>query len=95
MRHHLQSAGGPATVGRRCHLFLRESLDTDRIAASYDQGVLTLRIPVAEQAKPRKVEITAGTDAQPANSTSGWWSSDTRLTIGLAGVAVWTNRRGR
>ena len=50
---------------------VRESLDTDRIAASYDQGVLTLRIPVAEQAKPRKVEITAGTDAQPANSTSG------------------------
>jgi HSP20 family protein len=41
------------------------------MAASYDQGVLTLRIPVAEQAKPRKVEITAGTDAQPANSTSG------------------------
>jgi HSP20 family protein len=41
------------------------------MAASSDQGVLTLRIPVAEQAKPRKVEITAGTDAQPANSTSG------------------------
>jgi hypothetical protein len=30
-----------------------------------------LRLTVAEQAKPRKVEITAGTDAQPAISTSG------------------------
>jgi HSP20 family protein len=46
-------------------LFLGESLDTDRVGASYDRGVLTLRIPVAEQAKPRKVEVTAGADAQP------------------------------
>ena len=41
-------------------LFLGESLDTDRINASYENGVLTLTIPVAEQAKPRKVEIAAG-----------------------------------
>lgn len=41
-------------------LFLGEQLDTDRIAASYEHGVLTLTIPMAEQAKPRKVEITAG-----------------------------------
>ncbi|MCZ9345629.1 Hsp20/alpha crystallin family protein, partial [Streptomyces sp. TRM76130] len=34
-------------------LFLGETLDTERIDASYDAGVLTLRIPVAEQAKPR------------------------------------------
>ncbi len=38
-------------------LLLGESLDTDRIAARYDQGVLTITIPVAEQSKPRKVEI--------------------------------------
>ncbi|PRX45465.1 HSP20 family protein [Prauserella shujinwangii] len=38
-------------------LFLGESLDTDNIRASYDAGVLTLRIPVAEQAKPRKIAI--------------------------------------
>lgn len=37
-------------------LVLGENLDTDRIAACYDDGVLTLRIPVAEQAKPRKIE---------------------------------------
>jgi HSP20 family protein len=39
-------------------LFLGEQLDTDRIQAEYTDGVLRLRIPVAEQAKPRKIEIT-------------------------------------
>jgi HSP20 family protein len=45
-------------------LFLGEGLDADRVEASYDNGVLTVRIPVAEQAKPRKVEVTAGTGAR-------------------------------
>jgi HSP20 family protein len=39
-------------------LFLGESLDRDHIAAVYEDGVLTITIPVAEQAKPIKVEIT-------------------------------------
>ena len=43
-------------------LFLGESLDRDQITATYDNGVLTLTIPVAEEAKPRKVEITHGSD---------------------------------
>ena len=53
-------------------LFLGEGLDAERIEASYDAGVLTVTIPVAEQAKPRKVEITSsGAKAQaiPAEST--------------------------
>lgn len=41
-------------------LLLGESLDTDRIAARYDQGVLTVTIPVAEQSKARKVQIERG-----------------------------------
>ncbi|ANS65510.1 heat shock protein 20 [Streptomyces lincolnensis] len=41
-------------------LFLGDTLDTERIDASYDVGVLTLRIPVAEQAKPRRIQITGG-----------------------------------
>ena len=41
-------------------LFLGETLDTARIDASYDAGVLTLRIPVAEKAKPRKITISGG-----------------------------------
>jgi HSP20 family protein len=38
-------------------LFLGETLDADHIEANYEQGVLTLTIPVAEAAKPRKVEV--------------------------------------
>ncbi|MFL4476777.1 Hsp20/alpha crystallin family protein [Paeniglutamicibacter sp. ORCA_105] len=40
-------------------LVLGENLDTENIEASYDSGVLSLRIPVAEQAKPRKIAITS------------------------------------
>ena len=40
-------------------LILGDNLDTEHIAASYDTGVLTLLIPVAEQAKPRKIAITS------------------------------------
>jgi HSP20 family protein len=43
-------------------LLLGDSLDAERIDASYDTGVLTLRIPVAEQAKPRRIQITGGSD---------------------------------
>jgi HSP20 family protein len=38
-------------------LFLGENLDTDQIAASYSDGVLRLTIPVAERAKPRRIQI--------------------------------------
>ncbi|MCP9997559.1 Hsp20/alpha crystallin family protein [Streptomyces werraensis] len=41
-------------------LFLGDTLDTERIDAKYDAGVLTLRIPVAEAAKPRRIQITGG-----------------------------------
>jgi HSP20 family protein len=55
----LQIAERPRGVFSR-QLFLGETLDTDRVEASYDAGVLTLRIPIAEKAKPRKVEVTGG-----------------------------------
>jgi HSP20 family protein len=38
-------------------LLLGENLDLDHLEANYDQGVLTLTIPVAESAKPRKVQV--------------------------------------
>jgi HSP20 family protein len=41
-------------------LVLGDSLDTANVAADYNAGVLTLRIPVAEQAKPRKIAINTG-----------------------------------
>jgi HSP20 family protein len=39
-------------------LVLGDNLDTEHIDAGYDAGVLTLRIPVAERAKPRKIVIS-------------------------------------
>ena len=54
----MQVAERPLGVFSR-QLFLGDTLDTDNIAASYDAGVLTLRIPVAERAKPRKIAISA------------------------------------
>jgi HSP20 family protein len=39
-------------------LVLGDNLDLDRIEASYDAGVLRLSIPVAERAKPRKIQVS-------------------------------------
>ncbi|HLU74902.1 MAG TPA: Hsp20/alpha crystallin family protein [Nonomuraea sp.] len=38
-------------------VYLSEHLDSDKIEAAYTDGVLTVRIPVLERAKPRKIEI--------------------------------------
>jgi HSP20 family protein len=46
-------------------LFLGENLDLDHLEANYDRGVLTITIPVAEKAKPRKVQVGSG-DAKKA-----------------------------
>lgn len=46
-------------------LFLGDGLDVDRIDADYTDGVLTLTIPVAEVAKPRKISV-GGHDDQKA-----------------------------
>ena len=75
-RHLARAEGDEITVSERPQgrfnrqLFLGESLDADRIAANYDQGVLTLHIPVAERAKPRKVEIAAGSPEAVEVATS-------------------------
>jgi HSP20 family protein len=49
-------------------LFLGDTLDVERVEASYNDGVLKLVIPVAEQAKPRKIEINSGERRQHAIS---------------------------
>jgi HSP20 family protein len=41
-------------------LVLGDNLDLEKIEASYDSGVLRLLVPVAERAKPRKIEVTVG-----------------------------------
>ncbi|MDT4893585.1 MAG: hypothetical protein QOE97_2620 [Pseudonocardiales bacterium] len=43
---------------------LGENVDTDAISATYNNGVLTVTIPVAERAKPRRIEVTAESAAQ-------------------------------
>ena len=58
----LVAAERPRGVFSR-QLILGDTLDTNRIDASYEAGVLTLRVPVADQAKPRKIEVrTSGED---------------------------------
>lgn len=44
-------------------LVLGDNLDLERIEAAYDGGVLRLRVPVAEKAKPRKIEVTSSSDS--------------------------------
>ncbi|WP_166877353.1 MULTISPECIES: Hsp20/alpha crystallin family protein [unclassified Salinibacterium] len=40
-------------------LTLGDGIDRDKISAHYDNGVLSVMIPVSEKAKPRKIEVTA------------------------------------
>ena len=49
-------------------LTLPEGLEADRATATFEDGVLTLRIPKAEQVKPRQIKITSGDGqhSQPA-----------------------------
>lgn len=51
----------------RRQVSLGEGLDADTIEADFTDGVLTLRIPVAAQAKPRKIAVTS---SQPAIDTT-------------------------
>ncbi|MET9630459.1 Hsp20/alpha crystallin family protein [Lentzea sp. NPDC006480] len=62
----MQVAERPLGVFSR-QLFLGDSLDTEHIQAAYDAGVLTLRIPVLEKAKPRRIAIT-GQDVPQINA---------------------------
>ncbi|USQ76145.1 Hsp20/alpha crystallin family protein [Ornithinimicrobium cryptoxanthini] len=61
-----QAEGNERIVAERPHgmfsrqVFLGDTLDADNLTADYDAGVLTIKLPVAEKAKPRKVEITGG-----------------------------------
>lgn len=49
-------------------LFLGESLDVDKMDADYSDGVLTVRIPVAEEAKPRRISIAKGGERREINA---------------------------
>ena len=49
-------------------LFLGDNLDTDRIAATYESGVLRLTIPMAERAKARRIEIARTEERKAVNA---------------------------
>jgi HSP20 family protein len=61
----LLAAERPRGVFSR-QLVLGDNLDTAHISAGYDAGVLTLQIPVAEQAKPRKIAINSKSNERQA-----------------------------
>ena len=52
-------------------LILGDNLDLDNVQASYADGVLSLRIPVAERAKPRKITVDSGKSDQQAITVEG------------------------
>ncbi|GGN95071.1 hypothetical protein GCM10010112_84970 [Actinoplanes lobatus] len=60
----MQTSERPLGVFSR-QLILSDMLDSERIQAGYDNGVLVLRIPVLEKAKPRKVNVAVNT-SEPA-----------------------------
>ena len=52
-------------------LFLGDTLDTTKLEADYADGVLTVRLPVTERAKPRRVPIGRSTAAPAAIDARG------------------------
>ena len=75
-RRRPEAEGIEMVVGERPHgtfsrqLFLGETLDTDALAADYADGVLTLRVPIAEKAKPRRVQINAASGSTQIEAQS-------------------------
>lgn len=47
-------------------IMLSESIDPDGINAAYVNGVLTVTVPVADQAKPRRVDVSVGSGSRHA-----------------------------
>ncbi len=68
--------GDEVIIGERSYgsfirqLFLGDNLDTARIEAAYVDGVLTVTVPMAEQAKPRKVAVTTSGGITPIETSA-------------------------
>lgn len=61
----MQASERPLGVFSR-QLILSDVLDSDNVQAGYDNGVLVLRIPVLEKAKPRKVNVAVNSGSPSA-----------------------------
>jgi HSP20 family protein len=66
-REEVVAAERPAGTFSR-QLMLGDTLETDAVTATYNAGVLALHIPIREQAKPRKIEITGSDTQQQINA---------------------------
>jgi HSP20 family protein len=71
-------------------VFLGDALDSERLQADCRHGVLTLTIPVAEAAKPRRVPVAGGQDAQTIEplTTEGGEAGPAGQPVSTAGHAV-------
>jgi len=54
----------------RRQLSLGEGIDTTRITATYENGVLTVTIPLAERAKPRRIDVSHAVGSKPIEPTT-------------------------
>jgi HSP20 family protein len=83
-------------VGERPHgtfsrqMFLGDTLDTSAIEADYTDGVLTLRLPVAERAKPRRVPINHARASRAIDTTESSTETGTDQDRTLASASVGT-----
>ncbi|QXC63596.1 Hsp20/alpha crystallin family protein [Aquihabitans sp. G128] len=71
-------------------LFLGDTLDTANIAADYTDGVLTLRLPVAERAKPRRVPISRPRSDKAIDTSADRSADATSGDRELAGASAGT-----
>jgi HSP20 family protein len=64
-RHWQPVEGDQVVAAERRHgtftrqLFLGDGLDSEKVHATYENGVLTVTVPVADRAKPRRIEVTS------------------------------------
>ena len=65
-------------------LFLGDNLDGSKLTADYDRGVLTLTIPVAEQSKPRRVQIAGSSAPRTVEATSSSSTSSSSTSSSTA-----------
>jgi HSP20 family protein len=57
-------------------------VDNDRVTASYRDGVLEVRLPKSEAAKPRKIQVTTGESSSSAIAANGSASAAQRSYSG-------------
>jgi HSP20 family protein len=74
-RHSARSEGDEVVINERPtgrftrQLMLGDGLDTERVHAAYEAGVLTLTLPVAEEVRPRRIQIETGTGAKAIDAS--------------------------